>query len=75
MTITSSKRSKDAGRRRRPRHRFARGHAEPADRPTKPATATARSSQIHPTGVVDHILAIQQTTQRPAATLPPPLSP
>ena len=75
MTLTTARRAKDAGR-RRPRHRFARGHPEPTDQPTKPATATTKSSQIHPAGVVaDHIRAIQQTPQPPPSSPPPPLSP
>ncbi len=75
MTITTARSAKNTGR-RGPRHRFAQDHAEPADRPTKPATATTKSSQIHPAGVVaDHIRAIQQTPQPPPASPPPPLSP
>ena len=71
-TITPPRRAKEAGPRRRPRHRSARGHPELPVRPARPAGATAKSSQFHPAVLAaGQILAIQKATLRPPATLPP----
>ncbi len=70
MTVTTSRSARHAGPRDRPRRRSARGRREPLVRPARPASATAKSSKIHSAGVTDgQILAIQQTTQRPQATI------
>ena len=46
--------------------------ARPQFHPARPASATEKSSRLHPAGLaVGQILAIQQTAQRPQATLPP----
>lgn len=72
VTITPPKSAKDAGPRRRQRRRSAQGRPEPPVHTARPASATEKSSQLHLAGVAaGQILAIQQTTQPPQATLPP----
>jgi hypothetical protein len=72
MTVTTSRSARHAGPRARPRRRLAQSLPEPPVHPARPASATAKSSQIHPAGgAAGHILAIQMNSHRPATTLPP----
>ena len=48
MTVTTSRSVRHAGPRARQRRRLAQGRREPLVRPARPASATAKSSRLHP---------------------------
>ena len=67
VTITPDEKRKACRPRRRPRCRSAQALPEPPVHPARPASATAKSSQIHPARIAaGQILGIQQTIATPA---------